>query len=569
MSATVQPLTDTPWWKQSVVYQIYPRSFADSNGDGIGDIRGIINRLDYLHDLGVEIVWVSPFFTSPQDDNGYDVSDYQDVAPEFGTLADIDELIAGLHQRGMKFVMDLVVNHTSDEHPWFVEARSSKDNPKRDWYWWAPPRKGAVGGEPGADPTNWAAVFSDSTWEWDEATEEYYLHLFSRKQPDLNWENPQVRRAIYAMMRWWLDRGVDGFRMDVINFISKVLPLKDVESQHGEFFGDAQSQFANGPRVHEFLAEMHREVLGSGEKVLVTVGEMPGVTVEQAARYTDPANHEVDMVFTFEHVNLQGDPRQSPPVPLRKLGKNLSQWQTGLHDVGWNSLYWDNHDQPRAVSRFGNPSEEFRERSAKLLATVLHGLRGTPYVYQGQELGMTNSPFASIEEYQDIQAHHQYAQGVRRENVDQVMAWLAYRSRDHARAPMHWDDSINGGFTTGEPWLAVNPNYTEINAAAQVNDPSSVFSHFKRLIALRKSNPVLVHGRFEPLLPEHEQVFAFTRTLEEQRLLIVANFSDETSTASLAGDLSGSVLIGNYAETPPMDRELSLRPWEAMIVRLG
>lgn len=567
MSSAAESRTDTPWWKQSVVYQIYPRSFADSNGDGIGDIRGIIDRLDYLHDLGVDIVWVSPFFTSPQDDNGYDISDYQDVAPEFGTLADIDELIAGLHARGMKFVMDLVVNHTSDEHPWFLESRSSKDNAKRDWYWWAPPREGTVGGDHGAEPTNWAAVFSDSCWEFDEASGEYYLHLFSRKQPDLNWENPEVRQAIYAMMRWWLDRGVDGFRMDVINFISKVLPLQDVESQHGEFFGDGQSQFANGPRIHEFLAEMHQEVLGSREKVLVTVGEMPGATVEQAALYTDPANREVDMVFTFEHVSLDGDPSQSPPVPLARLRENLTSWQTGLRDLGWNSLYWDNHDQPRAVSRFGNPNSEFRELSAKLLATVLHGLRGTPYVYQGEELGMTNSPFASIDQYQDIQAHHLHTQAMRRGNVDDAMAWLAYRSRDHARAPMQWDDSTNAGFTTGSPWLAVNPNFAQINAAAQVGDPSSVFAHYKRLIALRKNDPVLVHGRYELLLPEHEQVFAFTRTLNERQLLVLANFSDEPSTASLGEGVSGSVLLGNYADAPAPGPDVALRPWEAILIR--
>ncbi len=555
-----------------MVYQIYPRSFADSNGDGIGDIRGIIERLDYLHDLGVEIVWLSPFFASPQDDNGYDVSDYQAVAPEFGTLGDIDELIVGLHERDMRFVMDLVVNHTSDEHPWFVESRSSTDNPKRDWYWWAPPRDGAVGGEPGAEPTNWAAAFADSAWEFDEATGEYYLHLFSRKQPDLNWENPQVRQGVYAMMRWWLERGVDGFRMDVINFISKVLPLGDVPSQHGEFYGDAGSEFENGPRIHEFMAEMHREVLGASEKVLVTVGEMPGVSVEQAARYTDPQRRELDMVFTFEHVNLDGDPSQSPPVPLKELRANLSRWQTGLHDVGWNSLYWDNHDQPRAVSRFGNPSDEFRERSAKLLATVLHGLRGTPYVYQGEELGMTNSPFVSIEEYQDIQAHHQHAQGLRRDTVKQVMAWLAYRGRDHARAPMQWDDSSHAGFTTGTPWLPVNPNFAEINAAAQVDDPSSVLSHYKSLIRLRKDDPVLVHGRYELLAAEDEQVFAFARTWEDRQLLVFANFSDEPATATLSEDPASSrasVVLGNYPDTPSLGRDVALRPWEAIMLRRG
>ena len=568
------PRTGTPWWKESVVYQIYPRSFADSNGDGIGDIRGIIDHVDHLAGLGVEIVWLSPFCASPMDDNGYDISDYCDVAPEFGTLADVDELIAALHERGMKFVMDLVVNHTSDEHPWFVESRSSVDNPKRDWYWWRPARPGRTGGDPGAEPTNWESHFSDSAWEWDERTGEYYLHLFSAKQPDLNWENPEVRRAVYSMMTWWLDRGVDGFRMDVINFISKTLPLTDVDPRPGETYGSGYTRYANGPRIHEFLHELHGAVAGAADKVLITVGEMPGTTVEQARLYSDPSRGEVDMIFQFEHVGLEGDPARSCPVPLPELKANLDRWQRGLADVGWNSLYWDNHDQPRAVSRFGNPRPPFRERSAKALATVLHAQQGTPYVYQGEELGMTNSPFASIEEYQDIEARHQYRQAARRGDADGALRRLAYRSRDHARTPMQWTAGEHAGFTTGTPWLAVNPDHTEVNAAAQVDDPTSVLAHYRALIALRRHLPVLVHGRFELLLPEHDRLFCFTRTTEDDQLLVAANFADDDTAVDRVmldglGWASGTTVLGSYPDTPGWSPELTLRAWEAVIYRRG
>jgi oligo-1,6-glucosidase len=430
---------DEPWWRSAVVYQIYPRSFADSDGDGIGDLRGIIDRIDHLARLGVDVLWLSPIYPSPQDDAGYDISDYEDVDSTFGTLADLDELIAAVHVRGMRLVMDLVVNHTSDEHPWFVESRSSPDSPKRDWYWWRPPRRGMQPGQPGAEPTNWQSFFSGPAWELDEASGEYYLHLFARKQPDLNWENPQVRDAVYAMMRRWLDRGVDGFRMDVINFISKeVAPdgtLPDGPVLDGGPYGDGSAAFICGPRIHEFLAEMHREVRAGSEEALLMVGEMPGVTVGDAVLFTDPARAEVDMVFQFEHVGLdQGDGKWDVhALRLGDLKASFGRWQAGLSDVGWNSLYWNNHDQPRVVSRFGDDGEH-RVRAAKMLATVLHLHRGTPYIYQGEELGMTNAAFARIEDFRDIESLNHYRSAVLR------------------RAPIR-----SACWTACEPWAATTP----------------------------------------------------------------------------------------------------------------
>src|SRR4051794_25236118 len=463
------------WFQSAVVYQIYPRSFADSNGDGIGDLRGIIGRLDHLATLGVDVVWLSPIYRSPQDDAGYDISDYQDIDPVFGTLADFDELIAGLHERGIKLIMDLVVNHPSDEHPWFVESRSSLDSPKRDWYWW----RSEV-------PNDWRSFFSGPAWELDEATGEYYLHLFSRKQPDLNWENPEVREAIYAMMRWWLDRGVDGFRMDVINLISKPPGLPS---------GDSTSLNAHGPRLHEFLQEMHRAVF-AGRSALLTVGEMPGVTTEEARLFTDPAREEVDMVFQFEHVDLDHGPSKWDvhPLKMRDLKASFGRWQAGLAEAGWNSLYWDNHDQPRAVSRFGD-DPAFRRDSATCLATLLHLHRGTPYVYQGEEIGMANYPFAGVGDFRDVESVNHYADAVAAgEPVEAVLASLRAMSRDNARTPVQWDASPSAGFTTGTPWLPVNPDHVEWNAAAQRNDPHSVLAHYRRLIALRHDEPVVALG---------------------------------------------------------------------------
>ena len=563
----VAPVTgclSSDWWKSAVVYQIYPRSFADGDGDGVGDLAGIEGRLDYLQRLGVDVLWLSPVYRSPMDDNGYDISDYQDVDPLFGSLAELDSLLAAAHARGLKVVMDLVVNHTSDEHAWFAESRSSTDNPRRDWYWWRPPRPGHVGGEPGAEPTNWISVFSGSTWEWDETTGAYYLHLFSPKQPDLNWEHPEVREAVYAMMRWWLDRGVDGFRMDVINLISK----RDLEDAEG---GNASPAVLNGPRIHEFLQEMHREVFAGRPPGLLNVGEMPGTTVEQAVLYTDPARAELDMIFQFEHVDLDSGPGGKwdlLPLTLVALKASLGRWQAGLADVGWNSLYWGNHDQPRAVSRFGNDAPHHRVRSAKALATVLHLHRGTPYIYQGEELGMTNSEFAGIEDFRDLEALNHHRDAVARgEDPEKVLAALRYKGRDNARAPMHWDASTHAGFTTGEPWLAVNPNHVEINAADQVDDPESVFTHHQRLISLRHDEPTVVHGDFTMLLPEHEQLYVFTRAYAGTQLLVVANLSDDDGVvADVPGGWAGAELVLANGPVEPGDA-LVLGAWEARIYR--
>ena len=556
-----------------MVYQIYPRSFADSNGDGVGDVRGILERVDYLADLGVDVVWVSPFYRSPMDDNGYDVSNYQDVDPLFGTLADVDELIAALHERGMKLVIDVVVNHTSDEHPWFVESRSSTDNPKRDWYWWRPPRAGMVAGAPGAEPTNWHSYFSGPVWELDEASGEYYLHLFSRKQPDLNWENPEVRQAVYAMLRWWLERGVDGFRMDVINMISKVLPLQDGPLLPYGRYGDGTGQFLHGPRLHEFLQELHAQVIAPSDKVLLTVAETPGVTVQQALDFTDPERAEVDMVFQFEHVGLDqgaGGKWDLRPLRLVELKESLGRWQAALGERGWNSLYWDNHDQPRAVSRFGSDDPAYRALSAKLLGTVLHLQRGTPYVYQGQELGMTNVPFASIEDFRDIESLNHYRQAVAAgEDPDRVLAALRAISRDNARTPMQWDDDPHAGFTSGTPWLPVNPNYVDINAAAQVTDGQSVYAHYRRLIALRHEHPVVAHGDFTLLAPDDPVVYAFLRRLGQVEWLVAANFSADTAGLDLPEPdrwTGAELTLGNYPHPQPNGDRLDLRPWEAVVL---
>ena len=557
------------WWKSAVVYQIYPRSFADANGDGIGDLAGVHGRLDYLAELGVDVLWLSPVYPSPQDDNGYDISDYQDIDPTFGSLADFDALLAAVHERGMKLVMDLVVNHTSDAHPWFVESRSSRDNPKRDWYWWRPARAGMTAGDPGAEPTNWESFFSGPTWHLDAATGEYYLHLFSRRQPDLNWENPEVREAVYAMMRWWLDRGVDGFRMDVINMISKDPALPDGHERTGGPYGDGTPYYLGGPRIHEFLAEMHREVFAGRPDRLLTVGEMPGVTVAEAQLFTDPARAEVDMVFQFEHVGLdQGASKWDVrPFRLRDLKTSFNRWQVGLAENGWNSLYWNNHDQPRIVSRFGDDGA-YRVPAAKMLATILHLHRGTPYVYQGEELGMTNAPFETIADFRDIESLNHYAEAVAAGSApEDVLTGLRAMGRDNARTPVQWDTSRHAGFTTGTPWIAVNPNYVEINARAALADPDSVFHHYRRLIALRHSEPAVAHGDFTMLLPDHEQLYAFTRRLGAVELLVLGNFSAGTVIAEVLdadGWAEAELLLGNH---PEPTGDLVLRPWEARVYR--
>ncbi len=555
------------WWKSAVVYQIYPRSFADSNGDGVGDIPGITARLDYLAELGVDVIWLSPVYRSPQKDNGYDISDYQDIDPLFGTLDDLDRLIAAAHRRDIKVIMDLVVNHTSDQHPWFIESRTPA-SPRRDWYYWRPARDGTQPGAPGAEPTRLRAGFAPSAWTYDPRSSEYYLGLFSPAQPDLNWENADVRQAIYKMMRWWVDRGVDGFRMDVIDLISKPeeltgrVPLPEAMSA---------DNLANGPRLDEFLAEMNREV-GLDKHQLLTVGEMPGSTVETASRATDPSRHELNMVFTFEHVHLDSVPGGSKwdlaDLRLPVLKKNLAHWQEGLADVGWNSLYLDNHDQPRAVSRFGDDSPQFREASAKTLATVLHLHKGTPYIYQGEELGMTNAPLRELTDFHDLESLNFHAiataQGL---DAESILVALAAKSRDHARTPMQWDATPHAGFTHGVPWMPVNPNYVTINAADARRNPRSVFHHFKTLVKLRHENQTVREGSFDLLLADHGELWAFTRTLGAEQLLVLANCSSgrvAIPTAALPDLRNATLLIGTHM----IEGHTELAPWESRVLQL-
>jgi oligo-1,6-glucosidase len=556
---------DAQWWKSAVVYQIYPRSFADSNGDGLGDLGGIIGRLDHLRTLGVDVIWLSPIFRSPQADNGYDISDYRDIDPLFGSLAEFDALLAKVHDLGMKLVMDLVVNHTSDEHPWFVESRAARDNPKRDWYIWRDARDGL-------EPNNWGSFFGGSAWEWEQTTGQYYLHLFDRKQPDLNWENADVREAVHDIMRWWLDRGVDGFRMDVINFISKADALPDASTIQGQRFVVAFEQFADGPHIHEYLAEMTREVFGDRDGEYITVGEMPGVTPEQARLYTDPARGELNMVFQFEHVSVDHGPAGKfdyRGLDLVVLKSSLNRWQQALAETGWNSLYWNNHDQPRVVSRFGDDDPKYWSASAKALATVLHGMRGTPFVYQGEELGMTNFPFLIPQDHKDIEAINYY-KSVLELGGDEgaALAGLAKISRDNARTPMQWDARPNAGFSTGHPWLPVNPNYTWLNAAAQIGTADSVFAHYQALIRLRHKLPVLADGDFTPLMADDPQIWAYVRTTPSSRLLVIANCGREPRTVDIGREWIGAeLLLGNLPETPATSTSatLDLAGWDARI----
>jgi oligo-1,6-glucosidase len=552
------------WWKEAVIYQIYPRSFKDSNGDGIGDINGIISKLDYLKELGIDVIWLSPVYQSPNDDNGYDISDYRAIMDEFGTMADWENLLAKMHKRGIKLIMDLVVNHSSDEHAWFIESRKSKDNPYRDYYFWRE-------GKDGKEPNNWESVFSGSAWEYDERTGEYYLHLFSKKQPDLNWENPKLRREVYDMMNYWLEKGIDGFRMDVINFISKVPELPDAKISEGKQYAPGGDYFMNGPRIHEFLQEMNKETVSRYD--VMTVGEMPGANVEEAKLYTDDNRHETNMVFQFEHVDLDAGPGGKwdlRPLKLADLRNNFTKWQKGLEEVGWNSLYLNNHDQPRMVSRFGN-DKEYRVESAKMLATFLHTLKGTPYIYQGEELGMTNVRFDTIDDYRDIEILNMYREKVieNGEDVQKVMETIYVKGRDNARTPMQWDESEHAGFTTGTPWLKVNPNFKEINAKRAAADPNSVFHYYRNLIQLRKQNPIMVYGSYDLILPDHEQIYAYVRRYEGQTLLVMLNFSSEKPVFELPTEISyvdKKLLIHNYEVSDDESIEkIELKPYEARV----
>ena len=551
------------WWKESVVYQIYPRSFCDSNGDGIGDLNGITGKLDYLKELGIDVIWLSPVYKSPNDDNGYDISDYQAIMEEFGTMEDFDRMLATAHEKGIKIMMDLVVNHTSDEHKWFIESRKSTDNPYRDYYIWRPAK------EDGSLPNNWGSCFSGPAWEYDKTTDMYFLHLFSKKQPDLNWDNPAVRQDVFDMMNWWLKKGVDGFRMDVISLISKEPGLPDKEPGINGYATFNVS--ANGPHVHEYLQEMRQKALNNADTI--TVGECSGVTLEEAKKYARSDEKELNMVFQFEHMDVDSDEKSGKwttrKMDLRDLKKILTRWQKGLQDIAWNSLYWENHDQPRSVSRFGNDSDEYREISAKMLATCIHMMQGTPYVYQGEELGMTNCPFNTLDNFRDLESinafHELTEQGKMTE--EDMMAAIGYKGRDNARTPMQWDDSAYAGFSTANPWIMVNPNYTKINAKDQVNREDSVFKYYQKLIKLRHESELIVYGTYDLILDDDKDIYAYIRTLGDKKLIVYCNFSENTREVELPEEFTnGKVLISNYIDAK-VNHKITLRPYEAIVIQ--
>ena len=535
--------TRRKWWQDAVIYQIYPRSFYDSNGDGIGDLQGIIKKLDYLKELGVGAIWLSPVYRSPQDDNGYDISDYQDIDPIFGNLADMDELIAEAKERDIRIVMDLVLNHTSDEHPWFIEAKKGKDNPYHDFYVWREGKEGVL-------PNDLKSAFCGPAWEWVPELGEYYLHQFSVKEPDLNWENPKVREKIYEMIRWWMEKGVGGFRLDVIDLIGKETD---------------RMVMAEGKMLHPYIQEMSRETFQKGD--LVTVGEAWSATPASAMLYSNPDGSELSMVFQFEHMLLDQEPGKQKwdlrSLPFVEFKKVLFKWQSSLYQKGWNSLFFSNHDLPRSVSHFGNDGQ-YRVESAKMLATILHGLQGTPYVYQGEELGMTNVQFG-IEDYRDIEILNMYKERVEQGYAEEsIMESIYAKGRDNARTPMQWDDGNNAGFTQGSPWLRLNPNYTEINAKQALADPDSVFYYYQKLIRLRKEEPVLTEGKTVPIMEADEKVFAYIRESEEADLLVLGNFTEETAAYQAPDAFRGQeTLISNYADEGEFGL---LRPFEAKMV---
>ncbi|HAS8561597.1 TPA: alpha-glucosidase [Vibrio vulnificus] len=542
---------ENKWWHDAVVYQIYPRSFCDSNNDGIGDLNGIIGKLDYLKTLGVNVLWLSPVYKSPMDDNGYDISDYQDIAAEFGTMADMQNLLAQAKARDIRVVMDLVVNHTSDEHPWFVEARKSKDNPYRDYYIWRDAKPD------GSVPDDQGSIFGGSAWQWDEATQQYYFHLFSKRQPDLNWENPKVQQEVHKMMNWWIDQGIGGFRLDVIDLIGKEID---------------KGITGNGPRLHPLLQEMNRATFG--DKDLLTVGETWGATPEIAKLYSDPERHELSMVFQFEHITLtwqHGDKWNPIPLDLKQFKHVLTKWQTELSNQGWNSLFWNNHDLPRVVSKYGD-DKRYRVESAKMLATALHFLKGTPYIYQGEEIGMTNVAFESLDQYKDIETLNFYKvkteSGVSHQHM---MDAIHENSRDNARTPMQWSASPNGGFSQAEPWIEVNPNYPEINVEQALADSDSIFYHYQKLIELRKQHPAIVYGDFTPLFAEHDSVFAYVRSHQDEQLLVINNFSDQEVSLELPDNLQNkevNCLIYNYDLLDILGVTLSLKPYQCYAFKL-
>ncbi|MEU4206846.1 glycoside hydrolase family 13 protein [Rothia terrae] len=567
-------MSTTQWWQEPVIYQIYPRSFQDSNGDGVGDIPGITSRIPYLANLGIQAIWLSPVYQSPNDDNGYDISDYRAIMDEFGTMADFDELLAEATKHNIKIIMDLVVNHTSDEHEWFKQARSSKDNPYRDYYIWKDAQGFEDDGTP-IPPTNWIAAFSPSTWEWDETTQQFYLHMFSIKQPDLNWENPKVREEVYDVMRFWLDKGVAVFRMDVINLISKDQSYPDDLAVTAGSKDNSLIMAANGPRVHEFLHEMYTEVLS--KYPVLTVGETPCVTTADGLLYTGFDREELQTLFQFEHMGVDSNPDpmigkwNDTRFQLVDLKRILTKWQDDLSGKAWNALYWNNHDQPRAVSRFGNDSPEHRVRSAKMLGTTLHMMQGTPYIYQGEELGMTNVFFEDINDYNDIEIHDNYRKLVDSGTVshENMMRYISASGRDNARTPMQWDNSKHAGFTDGTPWLKLNPRYTEINADQALSDKESVFYHYKKLIELRQNHPIIINGIYKLLDSDDVAVYAYLRRgtgeSEGETLLVISNFTDQLVERDYGYDTaSAELLISNYEDAPT---DNVLRPYESVVYR--
>ena len=558
---------DRSWWKEAVVYQIYPRSFMDSNGDGVGDLRGITQRLDYLKNLGINVIWLCPIYQSPNDDNGYDISNYFDISEEYGTMVDFEEMLQAIHARGMRLIMDLVVNHTSDEHPWFIESRKSTDNPYRDYYFWRP-------GKDGREPNNWVSVFGGSAWEYDPHTNEYYLHLFSRKQPDLNWDHPEVRRHVHEIMKFWLEKGIDGFRMDVINMISKVPELPSVLVNSGQIYGWGGPYVENGPHVHDYLVEMREQVLDHYDTM--TVGETGGVTTKQALLYAGSERRELNMVFQFEHSDMdsgQGGKWDIIPWTLDKFKSIMTRWQVELYDRAWNSLYLNNHDQPRSVSRWGN-DDQYRVQSAKMLATFLHMQQGTPFVYQGEEIGMTNVKFDSIEDYHDVEIHNLWQERVidGEEDPESIMKAIHAKGRDNARTPMQWNDDVNAGFTKGQPWIKVNQNYSIINVERELNDEDSIYHYYQRLIRLRKNHPILVYGKYELITATSPEIYAYTRTLDEEKWIVINNFFAGTPKFIIPEEFllgQTELVIANYdvMEESGQLQEITLRPYETRVYR--
>ncbi|KAB2286452.1 MULTISPECIES: glycoside hydrolase family 13 protein [Staphylococcus] len=547
------------WWKEAVAYQVYPRSFNDSNGDGIGDLPGLIEKLDYLENLGIDVIWLSPMYPSPNDDNGYDISDYKGIMSEFGTMNDFDQLLSSIHQRGMKLILDLVVNHTSDEHPWFIESKSSKTNEKRDWYIWADPKPD------GSEPNNWESIFNGSTWEFDESTKQYYFHLFSKKQPDLNWENPDVRQAVFEMMNWWFEKGIDGFRVDAITHIKKNFEAGDLPVPDGKKFAPAFDVDMNQPGIQEWLQEMKDKSLSRYD--IMTVGEANGVTPNDAEEWVGEENGKFNMIFQFEHLGLwsTGDTK----FDVKSYKQVLNRWQKQLENVGWNALFIENHDQPRRVSTWGDDKNYWYE-SATSHATAYFLQQGTPFIYQGQEIGMTNYPFESIESFNDVAVKTEY-QIVKKEggDVNQLLDKYKMENRDNARTPMQWNNSINAGFTTGKPWFHVNPNYTEINVKQQLNDKFSILSYYKALIQLKKSDLIYIYGKFNMVDAENKQVFAYTRTFKNNTVLIVANLTNEVSELNLPFELdisSVDIKLHNYHLN---DINLDhIKPYESFVVEI-